>query len=78
MWHKLTDNYPFFVQGRGFIQAERLLVGDKLVGVNGDDLFIEKYHIEIGKKYGTYDIKPQDIYLTREGVTSLLYKKGGS
>lgn len=194
-----TDNHPFFVQGRGFIQAERLLVGDKLVSVNGDDLFIEKYHIEkceisadvynfqvedthtyfvgklcvwvhnectpeqlrqnyadgekaelaqydleikehpntkrqvtiraydengnlstkrtrvdlfndkgiievkasktapltnnqkelypqiakyggkvVGKKYGTYDIEPQDIYLTREGVTSLLFKKGGS
>ncbi len=32
----------------------------------------------VGKKYGTYDIEPQDIYLTREGVTSLFLKKGGS
>lgn len=41
-----TDNHPFYVQGRGFIEAGRLLVGDKLVSVNGDDLLIEKYKIE--------------------------------
>ena len=41
-----TDNHPFYVQCRGFIEAGRLLVGDKLVSVNGDDLLIEKYKIE--------------------------------
>ena len=41
-----TDNHPFFVQGRGFIEAGSLLVGDKLVSVNGDDLFVEKHQIE--------------------------------
>lgn len=41
-----TDNHQFYVQGRGFIEAGRLLVGDKLVSVNGDDLLIEKYKIE--------------------------------
>ena len=193
-----TDNHPFYVQGRGFINAGNLLVGDKLISVNGEDLVIEKFFIEetaesvsvynfqvedyhtyfvgdcavwvhndctaeqlrqnyadgekaelaqynlemkehpntkrqvtiraygengnlsknrtrvdlfndkgvievkasktapltknqkelypqiakyggkvVGKKYGTYDIEPQDIYLTRDGVTSLLFKKGG-
>ncbi len=41
-----TDNHPFYVQGRGFIEAGKLLVEDKLVSVNGDNLFVEKYRIE--------------------------------
>ncbi len=41
-----TDNHPFYVQGRGFIEAGNLLVGDKLVSVNGEDLVIEKFFIE--------------------------------
>ena len=31
-----TDNHPFYVQGRGFINAGNLLVGDKLISVNGE------------------------------------------
>ena len=42
-----TDNHPFYVQGRGFIEAGRLLVGDKLVSVNGEDLFVEEHNIEL-------------------------------
>ena len=193
-----TDNHPFYVQGRGFIEAGSLLVGDKLVSAIGENLLIENYHIElteepvpvynfqvegfhtyfvgksaawvhndctpeqlrqnyadgekaelkqydlelqeypntkrqvsikaydeygnlsskrtrvdlfndrgiievkasktapltknqselypqlakyggkvVGKKYGTYDIEPQDVYLTRNGVTTKLYEKGG-
>lgn len=30
-----TDNHPFYVQGRDFIEAGNLLVGDKLISVNG-------------------------------------------
>ena len=41
-----TDNHPFYVQGRGFINAGNLLVGDKLISVNGEDLFVEKHYIE--------------------------------
>ena len=41
-----TDNHPFYVQGRGFINAGSLLVGDKLISVNGEDLFVEKHRVE--------------------------------
>ena len=41
-----TDNHPFYVQDRGFVEAGRLLVDDKLVSVNGDDLFVEHVKIE--------------------------------
>ncbi len=41
-----TDNHPFYVQGRGFIEAGKPLVGDKLISVNGEDLIIEEFFIE--------------------------------
>ena len=41
-----TDNHPFYVQDRGSVEAGRLLVDDKLVSVNGDDLFVEHVKIE--------------------------------
>ena len=41
-----TDNHPFYVQGRGFIEAGNLLIGDKLVSSIGEDLLIENYNIE--------------------------------
>ena len=41
-----TVDHPFYVQGRGFIDAGNLLVGDKLVSSIGEDLLIENYNIE--------------------------------
>ena len=35
-----------YVQSRGFIEAGNLLVGDKLISVNGEDLFVEKHQVE--------------------------------
>ena len=35
-----TIDHPFYVQGRGFIDAANLLVGDKLISVNGEDLLV--------------------------------------
>ena len=34
-----TDNHPFYVQGRGFINAGSLLFGVKLISVNGGDVY---------------------------------------
>ena len=50
-----TDNHPFYVQGRGFIEAGKLLVGDKLISVNGEDLIIEEFFIE-------ETVEPVDVY----------------
>lgn len=50
-----TDNHPFYVQGRGFIEAGNLLVGDKLISVNGEDLIIENFFIE-------ETAEPVDVY----------------
>lgn len=41
-----TIDHPFYVQGRGFINAGNLLVGDRLVSVNGEDLSVDDCYIE--------------------------------
>ena len=41
-----TVDHPFYVQGRGFIKAGNLFLGDKLVSSIGDYLLIENYNIE--------------------------------
>ena len=33
-----TVDHPFYVKGRGFVEAGKLLVGDKLLDVNGNVL----------------------------------------
>lgn len=50
-----TDNHPFYVQGRGFIEAVNLLIDDKLISVNGEDLVIEEFFIEETEE-------PVDVY----------------
>ena len=61
-----TDNHPFYVQGRGFIKAEGLFVGDKLISVDGKDLIVETHDIEQCEKPITvYNFKVED-YHTQE------------
>ena len=38
-----TVDHPFYVQCRGFVEAGKLLVGDKLLDVNGNILLVEKF-----------------------------------
>ena len=58
-----TDNHPFYVQGRGFIDAGNLLVGDKLISVNGEDLLIEDYYIELTEEpVSVYNFQVEDFH----------------
>ena len=58
-----TDNHPFYVQGRGFINAGNLLVGDKLISVNGEDLFVEKHRVEEFDEPATvYNFQVEDYH----------------
>lgn len=58
-----TDNHPFYVQGRGFIEAGKLLVGDKLISVNGEDLVIEKFFIEeTAEPVDVYNFQVEDYH----------------
>ena len=58
-----TDNHPFYVQGRGFIEAGNLLMGDKLISVNSEDLIIEDYHIELTEEpVSVYNFQVEDFH----------------
>lgn len=58
-----TDNHPFYVQGRGFIDAGNLLVGDKLISVNGEYLLIEDYRIELTEEsVSVYNFQVEDYH----------------
>ena len=58
-----TDNHPFYVQGRGFINAGSLLVGDKLISVNGEDLIIEDHYIELTDvPVSVYNFQVEDFH----------------
>ena len=58
-----TDNHPFYVQGRGFIEAGHLLVGDKLVSVNGEDLIVEDYYIKLTEEpVSVYNFQVEDFH----------------
>ncbi len=58
-----TDNHPFYVQGRGFIEAGSLLIGDKLVSANGEDLFVEDYSVELTEEpVSVYNFQVDDFH----------------
>ena len=58
-----TVDHPFYVQGRGFIEAGNLLVGDKLVSANNVDLIIEDYRMElIAEPVSVYNFQVEDFH----------------
>ena len=58
-----TDNHPFYVQNRGSIDAGKLLVGDKLISVNGEDLSVDSCYTEECKDSVTvYNFKVKDYH----------------
>ncbi len=67
-----TDNHPFYVQGRGFIDAGNLLVGDKLISVNGDDLIVENYYIELTEEpVSVYNFQVEDFHTYFVGYSAV-------
>ena len=68
-----TVDHPFYVQGRGFIEAGNLLVGDKLIIVNGEDLIIEDYHIELTEEpVSVYNFQVEDFHTYHVGKNGVL------
>ena len=66
-----TDNHPFYVQGRGFIEADKLLVGDKLISVNGEDLLVDDCCIEKCEKPVTvynFQVEEHHTYFVGENT----------
>ena len=42
-----TETHPFYVNDRGFVNAGELIVGDKLLDVNGNVLLVENFDVEL-------------------------------
>ena len=66
------------MQGRGFIDAGNLLVGDKLVNVNGEDLLIENYNIElVEESVSVYNFQVEDFHTYHVGKNGVLVHNAG-
>ena len=58
-----TDNHPFYVQGRGFIDAGKLLIGDKLISAKGEDLSVDScYTEECEDSMTVYNFQVEDYH----------------
>ena len=42
-----TENHPFYINNRDFINAGELVVGDELLDSNGKTLLLESYDVEL-------------------------------
>ena len=71
-----TVDHPFYVQGRGFIEVESLLVGDELVSSIGEDLLIKNNNIEVTEEVvdNKFDIAMQEAGIPAEDVRGTLKK----
>lgn len=68
-----TADHPFYVKNRGFIEAGSLLVGDKLVSVNGEDLWIEDYRVELTEETVlVYNFQVKDFHTYYVGKNRVL------
>ncbi len=68
-----TVDHPFYVQGRGFIEAGNLLVNDKLVSAKSEDLTIEDYHIELTEEpVLVYNFQVEDFHTYHVGENGVL------
>ncbi len=68
-----TVDHPFYVQGRGFIEAGKLLVGDKLISVKGEDLIVEDYYIKLTKEpVSVYNFQVEDFHTYFVGENGVL------
>ena len=74
-----TVDHPFYVQGRGFINAGNLLVGDTLINVNGEDLPVSDCIIEDCDSPTTvYNFQVEDYHTYFVGENKVWVHNAGS
>ena len=84
-----TVDHPFYVQGRGFVEAGKLLVGDKLLDVNGNVLLVENFGVELTEKpvevynfqvedFHTYLVGECGVWVHNKNCPSYMNEDGGS
>ena len=68
-----TVNHPFYVQSRGFVEAGKLLVGDKLLDVNGNVLLVENFDVELTEEpVKVYNFKVEDFHTYFVGTSQIM------
>ena len=68
-----TESHPFYVNDRGFVNAGELIVGDKLLDVNGNVLLVENFDIELTEKPVTvYYFQVEDFHTYHVGEFRIL------
>ena len=74
-----TVDHPFYVQGRGFVEAGKLLVGDKLLDVNGNVLLVENLDVELtDDSVKVYNFQVEDYHTYHvSGFGVLVHNAGG-
>ena len=67
-----TDNHPFWVEGKGWVFADELEVGDKLQKADGSNLTIDKVeYVQLDKHVTVYNFMVADYhtyYVTDLGI----------
>ena len=73
-----TVDHPFYVQGRGFVEVGKLLVGDKLLDVNGNVLLVENFDVELTDEPVTvYNFQVEDFHTYHVSEFGLLVHNAG-
>ncbi len=69
-----TYDHPFYVKGKGFVNAEQLWIGAELVDNNGNTLLVEKiYREELDNEIVTvYNFQVDEYHTYFVGDTSVL------
>ena len=73
-----TVDHPFYVQGRGFVEAGKLLVGDKLLDVNGNVLLVENLDVELtDDSVKVYNFQVEDYHTYHVSGLGVLVHNAG-
>ena len=58
-----TETHPFYVKGKGFINAGELKVGDELLDSSGNILLVDKFDVELTEKpTKVYNFQVEDFH----------------
>ena len=73
-----TVDHPFYVKNQGFIKAGELIVGDKLLDVNGNVLLVENYDVELTEEpVKVYNFQVEDFHTYYVGENNILVHNAG-
>ena len=73
-----TETHPFYVNNRGFVNAGELIVGDKLLDVNGNVLLVENFDVELTEEpVKVYNFEVEDFHTYHVGRLGVLVHNAG-